>query len=68
MKNILLTGGCGFIGTHTALALLEKGYTVFIIDSLANSSSESINRIQKILDIKSNFQEKLYLPRLDYLS
>ncbi len=65
MKNILLTGGCGFIGSHTAVALLEKGYNVFIIDSLINSSSESINRILEIYDIKSKVQEKLFFFKED---
>ncbi len=65
MKNILLTGGCGFIGTHTAVALLEKGYNVFIVDSLINSSSESINRILKIYNNKSKYQEKLYFFKED---
>ena len=52
MKNILLTGGCGVIGTHTAVSLLENGYNVFILDSLINSSFESINKIQKVCNIK----------------
>ena len=37
MKRILVTGGCGFIGSHTSLALLEKGYELVIVDSLVNS-------------------------------
>ena len=60
MKNILLTGGCGFIGTHTAVSLLENGYNVFILDSLINSSFESINKIQKVCNIKPLEQEKLF--------
>ena len=38
MRNILLTGGCGFIGSHTCIALLERGYKVTILDSLINSN------------------------------
>ena len=53
MKNILLTGGCGFIGSHTCLSLLEKGYRVTILDSLINSNSDVIQRI-KLLIIKNN--------------
>ncbi|MCR8538785.1 MAG: UDP-glucose 4-epimerase GalE [Prochlorococcus marinus CUG1439] len=45
MKNILVTGGAGFIGSHTCLALLEKGFNVFIIDSFENSSERVIKRI-----------------------
>ena len=65
MENILLTGGCGFIGTHTVVALLAKGYNVFILDSLLNSHSESINRILEIFNLKSNNQEKLFFFKED---
>ena len=51
MKNILVTGGGGFIGSHTCLALLENGYDVTIIDSFENSSPKSIERV---LDIYRN--------------
>ena len=49
MKSILVTGGAGFIGSHTCLLLLDKGYDVFIIDSFINSSKESLKRILLIL-------------------
>ncbi len=48
MKNILLTGGAGFIGSHTSLALLEKGYSVFVIDSFENSSPKMLKRVEEI--------------------
>ena len=40
MKTILLTGGAGFIGSHTSLVLLEKGFRVYVIDSFENSSEK----------------------------
>tara|TARA_Y100001968_G_scaffold170817_1_gene156239 strand:+ start:1095 stop:2144 length:1050 start_codon:yes stop_codon:yes gene_type:complete len=52
-KKILVTGGCGFIGSHTCLALLEKDYEVWVIDSLINSSPVSLERV-KILSNKPN--------------
>ena len=58
MKNILVTGGAGFIGTHTCLLLLEKGYNVFVIDSFDNSSPKSLNRVCKINPSKSKIFKK----------
>ena len=52
MTKILVTGGCGFIGSHTCLALLEKNYELYVIDSLINSSPISLERVRK-LTIKS---------------
>ncbi len=52
MKNILVTGGTGFIGSHTCLGLLSEGYNVYIIDSLVNSSKKSLLKIKEILRSK----------------
>ena len=49
IKTVLVTGGAGYIGSHTCLYLLEQDYKVFVIDSLVNSSSESLERIKFIL-------------------
>ena len=46
--NILVTGGAGYIGSHTCVELLEKDYGVVVIDNLCNSNAESLNRVQKI--------------------
>ncbi|KAG0236223.1 hypothetical protein BGW42_003868 [Actinomortierella wolfii] len=48
-KTILVTGGCGYIGSHTVLRLLETGYKVVVVDNLSNSSRESLVRVQRIL-------------------
>ncbi|HED1420421.1 TPA: UDP-glucose 4-epimerase GalE [Kluyvera georgiana] len=45
---ILVTGGAGYIGSHTVLSLLENNYDVIILDNLCNSSLESIRRVQQI--------------------
>ena len=43
MKRILVTGGAGFIGSHTVIELLELNYEIIIIDSYVNSSIKTIN-------------------------
>ena len=48
MKSILLTGGCGFIGSHTCVSLLKSKYNLIVIDSNINSSDLVINKIMKI--------------------
>ena len=48
MKNILVTGGTGFIGSHTCFSLLSEGYNVYVIDSLVNSSKKSLLYIEEI--------------------
>ena len=54
MKNIIVTGGAGYIGSHTCLNLLEKGFKVFIIDSFENSSQKSIERIKRVYKSSNN--------------
>lgn len=46
--SILVSGGAGYIGSHTVLKLLENGYEVVVFDNLSNSSEESLNRVQKL--------------------
>lgn len=46
--SIFITGGAGYIGSHTVLLLLERGYDVVVLDDLSNSSYESIQRVQKL--------------------
>lgn len=48
MMNILVTGGVGYIGSHTCIALLEAGHTVIIADNLSNSKEETIDKINQI--------------------
>ena len=46
--RILLTGGAGYIGSHTAVELYNAGHEVVIVDNLANSKEEAIKRVEKI--------------------
>ncbi len=48
MKRILVTGGAGYIGSHTVVELIEAGYDPIIVDDLSNSKEEVINRIERI--------------------
>ena len=72
MGKILVTGGAGFIGSHTCLLLLEKGYELVIIDSLINSSYSSIKKIGNIKSTTNEFfadRIKFYeIDMRDYLS
>ena len=53
MKKVLITGGCGYIGSHTAVVLLEKGFEVIIVDSNINSSPRVIEKIKNLFKFKS---------------
>ena len=48
MKTILLAGGAGYIGSHTAVELLNAGYDVIIADNYSNSSPEAVRRVEEI--------------------
>ncbi len=47
--NILLTGGAGYIGSHTAVALASAGYTPIILDNFCNSDKSVLKRLEKII-------------------
>lgn len=47
-NSLLLTGGAGYIGSHTTLALLQAGYNVVVLDNLCNSSAESLRRVAQL--------------------
>ena len=56
-KKILVTGGTGYIGSHTVVELQESGYDVVIVDDLSNSGIEVLDNIEKITGIKPSFEK-----------
>lgn len=55
--NILVTGGAGYIGSHTCLELLNSGYGVVVVDNLCNSNSKSLDRVEELTGKKVKFYE-----------
>jgi UDP-glucose 4-epimerase len=53
--KVLVTGGAGYIGSHTVLALLRAGHNVVVVDNLSNSSMEAINRVRSLSGIDFDF-------------
>ena len=56
-KRILVTGGTGYIGSHTVVELQNSGYEVIIIDNLSNSSADVVDNIEKVSGIRPVFEE-----------
>ena len=48
MSTVLVTGGAGFIGSHTSVELLNAGYDIIILDNFVNSQPESLKRIKEL--------------------
>lgn len=57
MKTILVTGGAGYIGSHTCVELLNAGYNVVVVDNLSNSKTESLKRVKRITGKDLKFYE-----------
>jgi UDP-glucose 4-epimerase len=53
MSSVLVTGGAGFIGSHTCLTLIEHGYKIIVTDTFSNSSPEALERVKQILLAKN---------------
>ena len=62
--NILVTGGAGYIGSHTIIELLASGHSVVIVDNLSNSSAESLRRVEEITGQSVPFHEFDLLDRV----
>lgn len=69
MSYILLTGGAGYIGSHTALELLNAGFSVLSFDNFSNSAAEALNRVQQLsgkplISIKGDIRDEAALRQL----
>ena len=60
-KKILVTGGCGYIGSHTCIELIKQGFQITILDSLINSNKFSIDRIREVI---INFEERALITNV----
>ena len=65
MKTILVTGGSGFIGSHTCFCLLKKKYKIIVVDSNVNSSKLSLKMIKKIFDQNKEVMEEIIFHQGD---
>ncbi len=65
--QILVTGGAGYIGSHTCVALLEAGHTVIVADNLCNSKAETIDKIKQIVNQgnEANMDNKITFYKID---
>ena len=64
-KTILVTGGLGFIGSHTVVELIQSGYTPVILDDLSNSSLKVLDGIEEITGVRPSCYTKNVLDTLD---
>ena len=57
MRTILVTGGAGYIGSHTCVQLLDAGFEVVVVDNLSNSSSIAVDRVRELASGELHFEE-----------
>ncbi len=56
-EKVIVTGGCGYIGSHTVITLINHNYEVVIIDDLSNSNPQILDRIEKITGVRPHFEQ-----------
>ena len=64
--TVLVTGGCGYIGSHTLTCLLDDGYNVVVVDNLINASQQSLDRVAEICKLTpEQAQERIVFHQVD---
>ena len=58
-EKILVTGGAGFIGTHTVIELIQAGHQVVVVDNLVNSSRKSLEVVERITGVEIPFMRQI---------
>lgn len=58
--SILVTGGAGYIGSHTCVELQQAGYDVVVLDNLSNASEKSLERVKALTGKKLHFTVEIY--------
>ena len=61
--SVLVTGGAGYIGSHTCIEMIQAGYDVVVVDNLDNSSEEALHRVEKIVGRKISSTKKMSATR-----
>ena len=64
--TVLVAGGCGYIGTHTIVCLLQQNYNVVVVDNLVNSNAISLEKVAEIVGLsKEEKEERLVFHKVD---
>lgn len=64
--NILVTGGAGYIGSHTCIELVKAGHDIIVVDNFVNSCMESVRRTRKLCGVEFPFEKFLRSGQIQY--
>ena len=67
-EKILVTGGAGFIGTHTVIELIQAGHQVVVVDNLVNSNRKSLEVVERITGVKFLFMRQISVIQILFVT
>ena len=67
-EKILVTGGAGFIGTHTVIELVQAGHQVVVVDNLVNSSRKSLEVVERITGVEIPFMKLISAIQIHFVT